>query len=384
MPRTGEGYAGGRIAWFDNLKFILIFFVVFGHAIDPFRSVFPVYSRLFFFIFMFHMPLFMFVTGLFSRKALGYDSAAAGAPARTPGLRRAAGFLVLYLMLNFFIFAVERFAAGKDVIFNPLVVRNASWYFLACCILTFACALSDGAGRTLTPRRKALVVLIAALSAIVIGYFGAFGDLLALSRVICFAPFFLAGLYIGPERIARMVKGISPGAGTGRAMKRRDVLIAVFALAGVLVTALLMPGSWVKVGVMLSARNPYADLGGLAAYGPLIRFVWYAAASALGVCVMILTPVRATFFTRLGSNTIAVYVWHLLLLRLVGASASVPALAFFVAGADAAAQPALSLIPVGLSFASVFLFSLKPPFGLAAGGILRAMNGRATARRQSA
>ena len=56
-----------RIAVWDNLKFILIFLVVFGHFMSPFTSNSIDLERMYFFIYIFHMPAFIFVSGLFSK-----------------------------------------------------------------------------------------------------------------------------------------------------------------------------------------------------------------------------------------------------------------------------------------------------------------------------
>ena len=51
-----------RVLWLDNLKGVLIFLVVLGHCIQ-FTSPDPDTNLLFNFIYSFHMPLFMFLSG---------------------------------------------------------------------------------------------------------------------------------------------------------------------------------------------------------------------------------------------------------------------------------------------------------------------------------
>ena len=58
-----------RAPFFDNLKGILIFLVVFGHFILPVNNTLVV-SAIFEFIYLFHMPLFVFITGLFAKSAV--------------------------------------------------------------------------------------------------------------------------------------------------------------------------------------------------------------------------------------------------------------------------------------------------------------------------
>ena len=59
-----------RLAYFDNLKGVLIILVVIGHLLEPcarLGSEGLAGFRVLDFIYMFHMPLFIFVTGLFSK-----------------------------------------------------------------------------------------------------------------------------------------------------------------------------------------------------------------------------------------------------------------------------------------------------------------------------
>lgn len=65
--RTRSG--AGRIALFDNIKGLLIILVVVGHVAHPVHNDNPTISCLFDVIYLFHMPLFVFVSGLFAKCA---------------------------------------------------------------------------------------------------------------------------------------------------------------------------------------------------------------------------------------------------------------------------------------------------------------------------
>ena len=68
MPQQTHAGAG-RIALFDNIKGLLIVFVVVGHVAHPVHNDNPAISALFDVIYLFHMPLFVFVSGLFAKHA---------------------------------------------------------------------------------------------------------------------------------------------------------------------------------------------------------------------------------------------------------------------------------------------------------------------------
>ena len=54
-----------RIFLFDNLKFLLIMTVVVGHCLDCMIENSSIMKSLFIFIYSFHMPLFIYLSGLF-------------------------------------------------------------------------------------------------------------------------------------------------------------------------------------------------------------------------------------------------------------------------------------------------------------------------------
>ena len=68
MQQRGQAGAG-RIALFDNIKGLLIILVVVGHVAHPVHNDNPAISCLFDVIYLFHMPLFVFVSGLFAKHA---------------------------------------------------------------------------------------------------------------------------------------------------------------------------------------------------------------------------------------------------------------------------------------------------------------------------
>ena len=53
---------------YDNLKFFLIVLVVVGHFLEFYDTRSDIFKSLFVFIYSFHMPLFLFVSGLFTRE----------------------------------------------------------------------------------------------------------------------------------------------------------------------------------------------------------------------------------------------------------------------------------------------------------------------------
>ena len=78
-----------RIFVFDNIKALLIVLVVIGHATDYYTKESDVMRMFFIYTYLFHMPLFIFIAGLFSKSAILKD---------TFKLEKVANFLTLYLL----------------------------------------------------------------------------------------------------------------------------------------------------------------------------------------------------------------------------------------------------------------------------------------------
>lgn len=55
-----------RVLYFDIVKAVLIFFVVLGHIIGN-HTKNPIAKAIYLFIYAFHMPLFVFISGVFAK-----------------------------------------------------------------------------------------------------------------------------------------------------------------------------------------------------------------------------------------------------------------------------------------------------------------------------
>ena len=69
-----HGTAVKRILWLDAARGIGMVLVVLGHAISDTAMDNPLFSRLFYFLYSFHMPLFFFISGYCGSKAIKCDT----------------------------------------------------------------------------------------------------------------------------------------------------------------------------------------------------------------------------------------------------------------------------------------------------------------------
>ena len=74
LGRDSHGICENRILWVDAARGIGMMLVVLGHAISDTTMDNPLLSRLFYFIYSFHMPLFFFISGYCGGKAVKCDT----------------------------------------------------------------------------------------------------------------------------------------------------------------------------------------------------------------------------------------------------------------------------------------------------------------------
>ena len=174
-----------RIYTFDNLKFLLIVFVIIGHFVDHGGKPYSTDNGLgaFIFIYSFHMPLFIFISGLFykagnlQKKVLFYLSTA--------------------VVMNIVIFVCQRllFQAGN---LNFVHISNAVWFMVALAAFTMITHF-------IRRLNKPFVLLIWVIFACFVGYSKEVSTFLCISRIIVFYPFFLAGTMLDARKVSAVL-----------------------------------------------------------------------------------------------------------------------------------------------------------------------------------
>lgn len=169
----------GRDHYWDTLKFVLIFLVVYGHIetlrIGGGRINLAIYN----FIFSFHMPLFVFISGRFShiRNKEKYFK----------GILK---ILETYCVFQFLRTCVS-LISGKELSWDCLFIPNwILWYIV---VLIYWRLLVYYLSKTLNVYKYLFICL-----SIVIGIFSGFiqlGDYFAIHRALTFLPFFVIGYY---------------------------------------------------------------------------------------------------------------------------------------------------------------------------------------------
>lgn len=365
---------------YDNLKFLLIILVIAGHLADFYTepgadvsSELAAAARgLYGFIYVFHMPAFVFVGGLFAKSALSD---------RTRALKKAGGFVVLYILCKVLL-GLPSMLLRRTFDFDlfsesgiPWFMLSMAWWFLATWFLkrvthpgelqvtysagkngaqvTYsagqnaaqithfagqngaqithsagqnAAQITHSAGQNAPqPQLRNVFLVIAAniVLACILGYTDMAGDFLCLSKTIVFYPFFLAGFCLDARKLLAHVQ--KPAC---RAVGTAGILLLVL-------TAAAQPQFLYGLRPLLNGRgNAYAqvaenfadicrqteavsDAVGLLAdpaYGAFWRLAYYAAAAFMIYCLVAVIPRKKLPVSVFGSRTLQVYFLHYIFL----------------------------------------------------------------------
>lgn len=158
----------------DTLKFLLICMVVFGHVIMTLGGG-NVEMAMFNFIYSFHMPLFVFISGYFTRP---------GEMTRKK-IYEAFHFLSLFIVFDLVMWLL----IPRDVNYRTILTpQYAMWYLLAMFYWRFLSIFVKK--EWLTWRNFGIVTVLS----ILVGFVPFIGEIGAFNRTFCFLCFFMAGM----------------------------------------------------------------------------------------------------------------------------------------------------------------------------------------------
>lgn len=288
--------AHGRLYFYDNAKFILIFLVVLGHAISPFKSGGPGHEFFYFLwrtINALHMPCLIFISGFFAKKYIRPDGSI--------NVQRPFTYIIYYLVAQFAVGAFEVYVQG-DVISKSVLTPRSSLWFLMCLIWWYLfLPIID----KFDPRK---MMVIAILAGLIFGYDAKISNFVAMSRMITHFPFFLFGYYITGEHMQVLFT-----------KKAKLISIPVIILSvGFLVFLNLISADSDTLKYIINrfvvCDKSYFEIFKGTDVNPVFwfmpRIVFYITAAALCFSLLAWVPGKKTFFTKFGARTMAVYILH--------------------------------------------------------------------------
>ena len=282
-----------RDAYWDNAKFGLITLVVLGHLIEPLLSKSTGFKYLFHFIYLFHMPAFIFISGYFTR----------GRMTRSGLLRLTLDYLVLFLIVQTIFVAFTKWIGLTQYSFLTLQPAYIYWYLFAVFFWTLLLQTIVWINQFL---RVSLWYWIVGslLIGVLVGFSEEIGWMLSASRIIVFFPFFLLGYTFRQNNLFFPTK-----------LKAKMLGLCMFGF-GVL---LLLTFPNVLSFQMLSGANGYVAMG-IGAEGAIMRLGLYSLQFLLVCAFFAWVPRRTGIGTTVGANTLPVYVGHGFIVKLMVAT----------------------------------------------------------------
>ena len=306
-----------RDYFFDNFRFILIFLVVLAHFISPLSHIYQM-KVLYRWIYLFHMPGMLFITGYFAKASIKE------------------GKLVKNKVFNFFIiYAIFQtiFTLLNRGTFSIYQSQNGLWYLQLIVIYSLMLPVLS--------RVKTLPMLIISIVlGLLVGLDASAGHVGSLQRLLVFLPFYMAGYYSTRENLKKL-------------FKLRYVLIGVLVL--ILIGYLQYKYfSIFSYSLNLSTgRYAYKAMKLKYTTGIIARFCWYIISFAMIFALMTIKKKKKNIFSKFGGRTLPVFLLHLLLIIVIRKYTD-----FFVLLRD---LPELwaSIIIVGIAIFVTLIFSLK-------------------------
>ena len=273
---------------YDNLRFFLMALVVLGHLLEITPDI-PYERELYYLIYSFHMPAFLFLSGIFAR----WDR-----------IKVIFGMCVPYLVLQtlYIRFAQGLYAPEEAMQFSrPYWIL---WYLFVLAVYTLLIPLYDIA----SPMGRLAMVAAAVVLALAVGYDKSIGYQWSASRILVFQPWFLLGYYFKDAKrlIQRWVSLDRP---------LKYLLTELIVLGCIVLEYGLI--RWDVPEKLLYGALSYADTGGSWQMRGLSMCCAASVIFLLFVVVGTRLDQKIPVLTVLGQNSLSIYLFHSFLVRLV-------------------------------------------------------------------
>lgn len=272
-----------RVAKWDNVKAFLMILVVLGHGITAYTSQSGLLSNLYLWLTVFHMPLFMFVTGLFSKSFVN---------APRFNYAKILSYILIFFFIKVTIHLTLLLVRGEGS-FSWLSEKGTPWYILVTAVFMSVTYII----KRLNTKKVLVISLVLALLA---GYVNEIGDVLTLSKMFTFYPYFLLGYMLDKNKLVEI---------SGKKLLR---VLSAAVLVVYTVGIFMIGDKLYSLRYVFSGNNPYVEFGAdWYPYGAYLRLGCYIFSSVIGFAVISVIPnKRIPLFTGIGAKTLTVYSLH--------------------------------------------------------------------------
>ena len=280
MTHTRNKEKHDRAYHFDNLRFIMIFLVVFAHLLEvstPFFGKSFIYNT----IYSFHMPLSLYLFGYFVK----YNPK-----------RIIFHWIIPYVVFQTLYITFCRLVLQSNSTFQYTTPYWLLWYMVACII--YQCLLPI---YTYQGWNRILCLGISVCVALLAGFDDSVGYYMSLSRILVFHPWFLLGVY---SRENDMINTISKKC-SKKAMCILSVISGFFAfLSAFFIHLLHIPSTLLYGSFSYTRCNQTVWMRGAVI---MIGVIWLV---FLYTTAQVLLNQKLPFITHVGQNALPVFLLH--------------------------------------------------------------------------
>ena len=255
-----------RSLYYDNIKGFLILLVVFAHCLYNIQHI-PIANIITDAIYMFHMPAFVFVSGYFGKSE------------NSGSFKSSIKLLFLYFVFN----SITGFIYGFNSLLEPLY---SYWYLIALCVW-----------RIITPKIskfKEIMLILFAVS-VFAGFYSSIDNTFAISRIISFYPYYMAGYLLSKEKSDELEK---------KKYSKRFAFGLLFVLGAVVIGAVAYKIFEYSDSALLmfSYSHPKDAFGRIFLY--IVAFLAIYALRYLSI------DKKIPLLTSFGKNSLAIFLFH--------------------------------------------------------------------------
>ncbi|MEG1411033.1 MAG: acyltransferase family protein [Terrisporobacter sp.] len=273
----------GRDYYFDNLKGLLIFTVVFGHFLGRMQMYNDGARTLYSFIYIFHMPLFILVSGYFSKKFR---------------IDRIIDIMLVYIIWQLIIYPIGfSLFSGKPIDNLPQTIlypRYSYWYLLS--------LINWKLITPLLPKSYMTLLGIFIISFIPSISHKVDWEFMSIGRTIGFYPFFYLGYLLDKESVKKICSK----------MPKFVSIVGIFLI--IILSNYVFVEERVGVGFLFykGSLGDYVstDIGIL-----IFRNICIFVTLFVILCICSLVNDKKTPLTKWGQNTLVIYLTHAFILK---------------------------------------------------------------------
>lgn len=271
-----------RLAYFDNLKGVLIIFVVIGHCLeksDDGSWIHFIYT----FIYTFHMPLFVMTTGYFCKDLANFHTL----------LKRIVPYICIYFCFQIIHFTIDNDSSSLvDAIVYP---GYSLWYILS---LIFWYIIDY-----FTPpnyKRNWWIVLFGIILSFVVGLIP-LDRQLSVQRTFTFLPFFMLGKFFRFQSKTSF-----------RCIRKRYAFVIILAITTIIVTVPF------DMSVFLYGQINLWQMTNHIYSATAFKLIYFLLVFSASMAIAALIPAhKMERLSVIGRNSLYIYLYHTLIISLL-------------------------------------------------------------------